>query len=433
MKKLLSVLLVLAMILTVMTGCGSKTDPGQGAEDAQSQGTAEDPITITYSTFRAEDEAIFKELITKFETENPGIKVKFDTNPDTNTYYTSLKANLQAGEGPDVFDCHPMFDFVVFANEGMALDMSDMEFVKNYTDSAKDLTSVDGKVYGYSHGVNLICMLYDIDVFQEKGYEIPATWDDFVALTQQMKTDGFSGVAYCGATTRSNWLQGAMFNEVMGGEAYKALLEGIDSGDVATLIDNEDFMLACETMSQYNKQNIFYENTFNIDFTQSISIFAQKKTPILTMGTWIYGSRENDLPGINFGIFPLPTLKGTDIAYAESGQISMINANSKQIDAAKKWVEFLATPENASIYISSSKYCPTINGVEANFDGAELLAAQMEKGVAILPIINRKNFEFYTDNWTAMLENIIINGKDPVEEVKAFESALKALDLKNVK
>ena len=389
--------------------------------------------TITYASFRYEDEAIYKALIDKFQKENPKITVKWDTNQDTNAYYTALKANLQSGQGPDVFDVHPNTNFVAFAVDGVLADLSKLAFVKNYQEGPKAMTTIGGKVYGYNQDVNLICVIYNKDIFKKVGVAAPKNWADFVSITNKLKQAGYGGMAYIGGTVKAAWLTNAIFCQVMGPADYKALQEGIDSGKIMTIKDNAKAMTALKTLAAYYAEKIFYDNSDTLQYPQSLALFAQKKAAQMMMGTWTFGTKATDYPDVDQGIFPVPTLASTDIAYAEGGQVACVNAASKSIDAAKKFVDFLAAPENSSIYIAKSKMTPTVKGVKADFSGIDMLNAQMSKGVNVLPVAVTTNDTIWTPFWNAMAENILFKGADVNKEAAAFEAALVKSDLKNKK
>ena len=197
--KLFSLLLAVSFVFTLtFTGCGdsSSKDASNSAPDASqaSSTVAEEapaePVTIGYTSFRYEDEATFLKLAEKFHTENPNITVKLDLNKDQNAYYQTLKANIASGENLDTYDIHPTADFVAYAKEGVVADLSDQPFVANLTDGAKQLTTVDGRLYGYNQCVNLICMFYNKELFTKHGVDVPKDWDDFVAISKKLKDEG---------------------------------------------------------------------------------------------------------------------------------------------------------------------------------------------------------------------------------------------------
>lgn len=424
--------LVLILIFS-LTACGGKKEETKAGQTSSLQETSDEPVTITYSTFRAEDEVIFNQLIEKFQQENPGITVKFESNKDGGAYYQTLKANLSSGQAPDVFDIHPNTDYTTFAKEGIIADLSDQPFVTNYQDGPKALTTIDGKIYGFNHAVNLICVIYNKEIFKKHNVDVPKDWNDFVSIVNKLKAGGEGGIAYAGGDVKTVWLFNAIANELMNPADYKAFTEGIDNGSVTTIKDNAKIYTALKTLSEYNKQGLLYTNSDGVKYPQSLSLFAQGKSPMVIIGTWTFGTKDTDYPGIDVGIFPIPTLEGTQVGYAEPAQISVVNAKSKHIEAAKKWVNFLGSPENAAIYVNQAKMTTTVKGVEANFDGADILGVEMKKQVNVFPIIGTQNVDSYQADYDAMKDNILFKGEDVDEEIAKFEKLLQKANLKNLK
>lgn len=392
---------------------------------------AADPVTVSYYSFRAEDEAVFKTLATKFQKENPGITVKIETVADLTAYYTTLKANLLAGTAPDVFDNHPNVDFVNWAREGLLADLSNLSFVKTYAPGPKSMTTVDGKVYGYNHAVNMILFIYNKEAFKSAGITVPKSYAELVKAVNKLKAKGFGGIAYCGGDVKAQWFWHALAIEEMGGDAYKALLEGIDQGKITTVKNNKVFYETLKALSKYSKDKLFYDSFSSIKYAQSLSLFAQKKAAIMMMGTWTFGTKDTDYPGIDQGIFAIPTQSKATVSYAEPAQISLVNAHSKNVEAAKKWVNFLGTPVNSAQYITKTKMTPTVLGVTADFPGSDQLVAQMKLGMNVQPIVPKFNSDFWENAYWAMIENVLFNGADVDSEVASFEAALTKADIKN--
>ncbi len=85
---------------------------------------------------------------------------------------------------------------VADAVDNGAVSLEDLGFdIDELTDRFGELlmsyVEVDGKHYGLPSNVNLKSMIwYPKDDFDDAGYEVPETWDDLMALTDQIKQDG---------------------------------------------------------------------------------------------------------------------------------------------------------------------------------------------------------------------------------------------------
>lgn len=452
--RIISMLVVSLMIFSVV-GCSSEdktaseekvekeavttetAKPAESTEATPEEPVVEvkhDPVTIKYTTFRAEDEEVFKQLIEKFQTENPYITVELEPVADLAAYYQTLQANILAGEIQDVFDVHPdprwYYDFV---DAGTIADLSDLDFVNNLQPASKNMLLYNDKIYGYNHGVNLICGFYNKAIYDKNGVTAPTNWNDFVAGVDKLKAAGEGGFGYIAGSVGSAWIRQAILMETMGADGYKKMMIGLDSGDITELSSNKDFVTAIQTLSAYNKAGVFHENAISTQYPQGLALFAQGETPSMMMGTWTFGTREADYPGIEVGIFPIQTTGNATKYYAEAGQISVVSASSPNLEEAKKWVNFLASAENAQIYIDKTKMSPTISGVIADFPGYELIEAAFKQGVEIAPIIKVSKAEFYGPLFDALYENVLFNGADPIAEIQNLDKGLAELDIKNKK
>ena len=48
----------------------------------------------------------------------------------------------------------------------------------------------DGKIYGIPYATNADGVIYNKDIFNELGLQIPKTWDEFVDVSNKIKDSG---------------------------------------------------------------------------------------------------------------------------------------------------------------------------------------------------------------------------------------------------
>lgn len=102
------------------------------------------------------------------------------------TAMSSLLTELQGGTAPDIFV--PLPSVQDLAEAGLLLDLSDTEYAKAVEGTPlQNYVSYEGKVYGALIGIQPVGVIYNTDLFEEYSLEIPETWDDFIALIQQIR------------------------------------------------------------------------------------------------------------------------------------------------------------------------------------------------------------------------------------------------------
>lgn len=435
MKKLLALLLALVMVFS-MVACGAKDEPApEAAPETAPEAAPEaaepvaEPVTIRVASYRSEDEAIYQEMIKMFNEQYPHITVELDLNPDQTSYYQNIQADLLEGSAADVFDMHSNVDYVTYAQEGILLPQDDMAYMANYQEGAKAISSVDGSNYGFINAYNMIAILYNKTIFEKEGLSEPANFDEFVALCKTLRDKGYGGVSYPGGAVSYNWLMNAILNISAGSDGFKDLIEGMDSGkytDITTIPGVADGL---KTAQAYRDNKIFYDASEATALDQCLSLFAQEMAPMMMMGTWTFGTRDTDFPGLDVGVFAIPTLANNGEHYGEAAQITVINAATENVEAAKLWVEFKASVEASSYYCSNAKMISTIEGVGLDFEGGDVLAEAAANGINLLPTYTRNNKDYWNSNWKELQNGLVygdLNYDDAIAEYTAF---LTDLDL----
>lgn len=110
-------------------------------------------------------------------------------------YETVLNVRVDGGLAPDIAQIAQSGSMRNFQADGklIALDeVLDVDQVKaDYSPGFIDAGSVDGTLYGLYYRQDLKSIVwYPVKAFEEKGYAIPTTWDELVALSDKIVADG---------------------------------------------------------------------------------------------------------------------------------------------------------------------------------------------------------------------------------------------------
>ncbi len=128
--------------------------------------------------------------------ERTGIDVQYSGTRDATT---ELNLALEAGEPPDIVVIPQPGRIIQFAESGDAVAVPDSVMANiggAYDSFWFDLAATGGSVYGVPNKGDVKSLVwYSPPVFAANGYEIPQTWADLEALTEQMKADG--NVPWC--------------------------------------------------------------------------------------------------------------------------------------------------------------------------------------------------------------------------------------------
>ncbi len=132
----------------------------------------------------------FLAMVKPFEART-GVKVQLEGIQESGV----LTARIQSGSPPDVAVLSAPVQMTEFARAGKlvpldsVLDMNAMR--SQYGQSWIDLASVDGKVYGVFVKVALKGLIwYNPKALASGSYTVPTTWDEMLALTERLATEG---------------------------------------------------------------------------------------------------------------------------------------------------------------------------------------------------------------------------------------------------
>ena len=176
---------------TLLAGCGGFSTGG--AKKDSSQGTAED--TLAFTTWGTDAElAGFRALISAFEKANPGKKVALNAVP-YEQMFTTIDAQLQAGNPPDVFRV-PYYTFGSYAGRGQLLDLSDQlpkGFSDRFTPAAWAAVQSKGSPFGVPHHTDTSVIFYDKAALDTAGVTVPTTletawtWEELDSAAQALR------------------------------------------------------------------------------------------------------------------------------------------------------------------------------------------------------------------------------------------------------
>ena len=258
-KKIISVLLVAAMAVSMVAGCGSKNDSKKS--DSKS---GEKTLEVWVPPLDDATEKNWGDLLKDWEKEND-CKVNLTVIP-WDKYEETYTTALSSGEGPDVgYMYNEMFPTYIDAGavENMSSYVTD-EDKKEYKYLSNG-NMMDGQ-YGWPlvTGVPFV-LYYNEDILNALGEKAPETWDDFARICQEATkdTDGDGKVDQygfaCGMNTSdigAMQILNAYYYSALwqnGGQVYNDDLKSVSFADEAgkeavtwlkglTSYMNEDFM-----------------------------------------------------------------------------------------------------------------------------------------------------------------------------------------------
>ncbi|MEP3279105.1 MAG: ABC transporter substrate-binding protein [Stappiaceae bacterium] len=308
--------------------------------------------TLTIESWRNDDLKIWQEkIIPAFEAKHPGIKVTFAPTAPAE-YNAALNSKLDAGSAGDLITCRPFDASLALYDKGHLAGLSDLEGMKNFGDVAKSAWITDDgstpfcvPMASVIHG-----FIYNKDAFDELGIAVPTTEDEFFAALDKIKEDGTYTPMAMG--TNDQWEAATMGYQNIGPNYWKgeegrlALIKGDQK------LTDEAWVAPYATLARWKD---YLGDGFEAQtYPDSQNIFTLGRAAIYPAGSWeITGF--NDQADFKMGAFVPPVRNAGDTCYfSDHTDIALgMNAKSENAEAAKTFLNWVASPEFAALYANA--------------------------------------------------------------------------------
>jgi alpha-glucoside transport system substrate-binding protein len=316
----------------------------------------------------------------------------------------------------------------IVALEDMGFDIDELNDLLG--ESFMALGEVDGKHYGLPTNINLKSMVwYPKDNFDDAGYEVPETWDDLMALSDQIVADG--GTPWCvgfesggdSGWPATDWMEDIMLRTA-GPEVYDQWYQHeIPFNDPAVLAAAETF------------GDVMFTEGYVLGGAAATAdiAFGDAPAPMFEPepGCWLHRQAtfinsffpEDAEAGVDYDWFALPPIDQEGILYA--GELTVVGRNGNRpevVDFLNQFIDEEVQCEMGSVQISS-RISPNVNvgpDCYANdilADASEILTQALEEDTGrfdasdLMPAaVGSGSF------WTGMLE-YMRSGPDSIEGV----------------
>lgn len=373
-KTIMSLLLVVAMMFGILTGCAKKEEPikesqqsEQTAMEEQSQKesqtneeteTTDQQITLTFWT-PSWRQATEEPLIADFMEKYPNIKIEA-------TYMSSedIKANTKIAASsntlPDMWYNWggALADF--FAENDMCLDLTEYASSNNWDErflaGALEQCTYNGKLIGLPQNLISIVMYYRTDIFQKYNLEVPTTLEELETVCDTLVVNGVTPFStYGNALMRT---QEALMEYYGGAENHDNLLLLKESW-----ADNEAVTKSFAKLKEWIDKGYFPKTVLTEDSSSANMLFFSGQTA-MTMENPGLASQivSNNYDVNNFSWFAFPSGTGRVSAYAKMCQFNK-NISDEKLEAAMKFWEYYYSDESLEKHDTIEQPTATI-GVE---------------------------------------------------------------------
>lgn len=394
MKKILSILLVLALALSLMACKGKEESNGGKNNEKTSGGSVEGTMpTIDslelgtdYTDIKADLEFLthrtdivdtrFQEYIAEFQKMYPNINITYEAITD---YAEDVTIRLTTDDWGDI--C--MIPTTVQKSElpGLFVSFGTLEGVgKNY-DYLNNF-AFEGNVYGIPSTVNAQGIVYNKKVFEEAGVtEIPKTPEEYLDALQKIKDNTDAIPMY--TNFAAGWTMGA-WDAYIGGSATgdPDFMNNVlvhSKNPFADRGDQTGPYAVYYTLYEAVVRGLIEDDPTTTDWEGCKGMINRGEIGTLVLGSWAVTQMQDAGPNADdIGYMPFPiTVDGKQYASAGPDYCYGINVKSSDDEkiAAMLYVKWLTEKSNFAYdeggipIVKGAEYPPTL----ASFDGIKLV------------------------------------------------------------
>lgn len=332
-------------------------------------------------------------------------------------YTTRLASGLVSSKGPDVFE-DQLTASMVQAHQVVALDDVIGSAKSDFHAADLALGTFEGKLYGIPMIEDMQMLYYRKSLLSKAGVKPPTTWDDLMSATKELSSSKIKGL-YAGQK------QGV---DVFGGPALWSVgLTYVTPGHTCGF-DDPGAATALANLRKLAKTDGFLQ-TASTDWSDP-SVLLNEQAAMQWTGLWnmpqFLAKFKDDV-----GVLPFPAMSSRGKPSVPIGDyLAMVNAKSKNIEAAKAFVKWLWIDHTAYQLEWAQSYgyhLPVRDAVTTK-------ATKLKTGTPAAAVALSKRYAHAASppDWTATmstayadaLSNVIISGKDPAAALKGVVSTV---------
>ncbi|MDN3497272.1 extracellular solute-binding protein [Planococcus sp. APC 4015] len=313
--------------------------------------------TIRFTFSKREALAFMNELVADYNASQDDVRVEMDTSG-----VDVVSASFVRGNPPDIMLANYNFEVARFVQRCALSDLSGTDASATVREDLQPLLdqygSCDGRISALPYSVMAASVIYNTQIFEANGLEVPETWDELVDVCEALQA---AGITPFYATFKDDWTVGqGWYDYAIGGSVdvpdfFEGMnAEGTEVGPDSSVSFQRDFAEPMQKMTELTSSYV-NEDAPSRGYGDGNLAFGKGEAAMYLQGPWALGEIAKSAPDLELGTFPLPiTDDPADLAVRVNMDLAaMIPEASRHQEAARDFLEYLYLPENIEAYNAS--------------------------------------------------------------------------------
>lgn len=432
-KKMLACLMAAVMTMGLVAGCGGGGEEPKDADTKTETGSEDGGKKLVFwdkAEYVDEYATLMKDLVEQF-AEEEGVEVDY-VNVAAADMKQKLMAAIEAGNAPDLIVGD---DTLVgqFASLDQLADVSDVMSEFEFTEAAQSMSMIGESSYMVPQGFTAPGMHVRKDKWEEKGLEMPTTWEELKEQAAEVNDpeNGFYALGFAmgasGGGDAEGWVRTIILD--WGGQTVN------EKGEV--VVNSPKTVEAFKFIKSLYDEGLISPDAVTGDDSWNNQAYLAGTAGLICNSGSVMAAMKNDDPELyeKTQIIPYPA-GPTGEAYVLTGcNVFGVMESGKNVDVAKDFIRYYFSHQDKyeeMIEVMGSMWQPVIEGMEdSEFWQDEANKPWLENSKLAArtyypaPVDDRAMTCFSNQLCVKAVQEMLINGATPEEAVESLETSFK--------
>ena len=385
-----------AALVLVMTG-------GLMLSGCSGSGESSGKTEIEILQYKPEAATYFDQVEEQFNATHDDIELTIES---PNEAMTILKTRFIKEDQPDIIGIGGDINYSNFLDSDMLMDISDFDGLadvkQSYLDILENLEFVPTEgTYAVPYVANAAGILYNKDMFEENGWEIPTTWDEFLTLLDTIQASGQQPL-YFGF--KDTWTCLAPWNAMACDLAPADVCQQVNRGETTFA---EEYRETAEKILQLLPYAQPDPTAYS--YNDACTAFARGESAMYCIGSYAVPQILSVNPDMNIDSFVFPANDEAEGQILNSGVdlLFSVMEDCENKEAAYEVLRFMMEDENIQIYLNDQNAIPCKEGEFNLPEQLEGMTEYIEEG----KMVDYQDHHYPTEMAVdAMIQTYIMDG-----------------------
>jgi raffinose/stachyose/melibiose transport system substrate-binding protein len=308
--------------------------------------------------YKPEATAFFNALQEEFNRTHDTILLTISSPNDA---MTVLRTRLIREDPPDIIAVGGDINWSTFVDVGLIKDISDYSGLTRVKQKYHEINELllplpmDG-MYGVPYAANAAGILFNREMFDGQGWEIPKTWDEFIFLCNTMRASGVQPLVY---GMKDTWNTLPIWNALAVGLVDYDITHQVNRGETS-------FTAVYREVAEKQLQLLQYGQAepFTYGYNDACTAFARGQSAMFAIGSYAIPQILSVNPNMKIDSFTMPANNDPGLNILNSGidlQFSIME-KCRYKEEAYAVLDFLISKKTIQAYLDSQIAVPCIEG-----------------------------------------------------------------------